>query len=810
MAFEERPVQEWFPRARAMLVIRFEEFGATISAKPPKKKQNLRKDNTPKELEYVKDPEAATRGRTVYVLQPKGGSKIAATSVDKMSHALNGVIPLSATHNRNGLDKADTLTLEFAYIDAPFDPRCIRSCGVEFYLGPITADQCAHEQDGVTTFLPDTFVDSYGRTRSNRRFRGWVDSWEVDYKEGSPIVRLECRDGRSVLIDQEAPPQLLISTKLPIHEAIADYLANFPQFAGIGVEWQGNPGEEAPKLQDFVSYNVKKLGSKGGGDKAKVMDYLMDMVGMCACILIMRDNTLIVTRPRTVLKKGAVRTDDTHKNAHRSINGMVLPNRTFVYGHDVKSMRFGRKFSMEAPSNVEVRCLLPDTIVESDNVERLYRRKYSGEIVRVFVGGLGVVLSGTSNHPVLTTRGWVSLGELVDGDYLVRCAFSERGVLGDPQVHTAPTKLVDLFGALSDAFDPERVPGREVDFHGDGMNADVDVVTTDRLLGNDPKPSAFEHLHKVVFEAARVAASFLTRHCPGELRIVNFLRWAVLATCGFVGSSCYGLEDFGRSVAKAKLLSLLVRSDGDAQLEELSLEPTTILPGLKVELPDGSSINVSLGKVIDIKREQYSGHVYNLQTRSGWYVASGIITHNCYLGRSKKTIMARFPDVTTQAMPGEGADKKWIVWRVQGVTNRETLKLIAQSVYEQSSRKELTVELETNDLASFGGDNLDPDVLDMLPGDPFDVYVLREREEFTSAGAVENAALAGNKLVELLTSMGHDRALARAYADSFSAGGFQSTFRLRTLSIEWSNEDGVSFKVSGCNFVEVRLDKEIV
>jgi hypothetical protein len=34
-------------------------------------------------------------------------------------------------------------------------------------------------------------------------------------------------------------------------------------------------------------------------------------------------------------------------------------------------------------------------------------------------------------------------------------------------------------------------------------------------------------------------------------------------------------------------------------------------------------------RVIEKRRVSFSGYVYNLQTASGWYVAEGIITHNC-------------------------------------------------------------------------------------------------------------------------------------------------------------------------------------
>lgn len=533
---DERPVQEWYPRARVSLLVRFEEFASEISAKPPDKKQTLRKGGTiTKELEYVLDPDAPP-GTRRYLLQPKGGSKIAAVSADKFTHKLWGIIPVSANLVRNGLDKADTLSVELPFIDVPYDPRCIRSCAIEYYLGTISEEDAAKEYTAATpTMVPDVYVDDRGNARSNLRFRGWVDNWEVNYSDtGTPTIKADCRDNRSVLIDQQSPPQLHLDPKMPLDKAIADYLANFPQFAGISVEWRGDG--DAPKLSGIAKNKGQEEGGKTGTSKSSVLDYLTDMVGMAGCILMMDDMTLVVAKPRAVLKAGATRTNDPHANAVRSINGMPLPNRAYVWGHNAKTMRFGRKFNEHAPSVVEVRCYVP-------------------------------------------------------------------------------------------------------------------------------------------------------------------------------------------------------------------------------------------GK--------------------------------------KQTMTVRFPDVTTHAQPGESADKKIMVWRMQGLTSKEDLKVVAQSIYEQSSRREMSVEVSTTDLASYGGDNYDPDTLDMRPGDSFDVYIAREPQGHTTVGEIEDAALVRAKLVQLMTDMGHDKEMATAYADSYNAAGFQTTFRLRSLKIDWSLDSGVSISLTGSNYIEVRLDKEI-
>src|SRR5690606_8267629 len=103
-------------------------------------------------------------------------------------------IPTTAGLGLNGIRTADTLQLGIKYRDLPIDPRVVRSCAVEYFLGCVTADDYERgmrgmqRRDGVLpgarvpyNVVPDTFLDSYGVARTNLRFQGWVDDWEDDF-----------------------------------------------------------------------------------------------------------------------------------------------------------------------------------------------------------------------------------------------------------------------------------------------------------------------------------------------------------------------------------------------------------------------------------------------------------------------------------------------------------------------------------------------------------------------------------------------------------------------------------------------------
>jgi intein/homing endonuclease len=44
---------------------------------------------------------------------------------------------------------------------------------------------------------------------------------------------------------------------------------------------------------------------------------------------------------------------------------------------------------------------------------------------------------------------------------------------------------------------------------------------------------------------------------------------------------------------------------------------------------DGLAGAVVLDPIVAVRRLPFSGHVYNLHTETGWYIASGILVHNC-------------------------------------------------------------------------------------------------------------------------------------------------------------------------------------
>ena len=365
---------DYYPAWKARLILRIDEMGDTKSlddklpSKTKLKTQVKGTGDTSDNLDVVTDPDSPP-GVTRYLLQPKapkasGGQQSCVTSSDDRTFEIE-VMPRKVSWKVESAREAETLKVDLQFVDLPLDPRVIRSCGIKFYLGTITPEEFAQAQStgkGLP-LLPDSHTWPDGVTRESIRFSGWVDEWNVEWAEDEPpMVSLECRDNTKLMISQESAPQLTIGQKEPIDKAIAKYLSNYPQFAGLSVEYRPNT-DTPPKLESILSPTAfkPKLGvspSKGGDAKLSVWDFLTDIVGSIGHLIRVEGNVIVVQRVRTFTTRAYIpRSDDPYQQ--RTVDGLALPRRAMIYGQNLQSLKIARKYSKGIPTNVEVRCYNP-------------------------------------------------------------------------------------------------------------------------------------------------------------------------------------------------------------------------------------------------------------------------------------------------------------------------------------------------------------------------------------------------------------------------------------------------------------------
>lgn len=308
----------------------------------------------------------------------------------------------------------------------------------------------------------------------------------------------------------------------------------------------------------------------------------------------------------------------------------------------------------------------------ADGVGKGYRRWYSGELA-TFVTKSGKSLSCTPNHPILTADGWIPAGELQPGDKIIEAAeyiFSAS----EPDDNNSVPSISQVVGALEEVGVLSSISGDAGQFHGDGAQGDIYVVSTTRKLTFWIKAALPERKKQLFFTMASLARAAIStfealrvRGLGAGSRLMSLLGdflakpWSQLLHLQGIGLATgsqnalllEGATDM--SVAYANLLrdfpgrvagGVKAQDGGEllrAGLKDLALQLSKINEALLSSsvdaahgdvqdfcaLIEGLPFRTQSVEVVNIKRESWSGHVFNLETSQGLYVANGIIVSNC-------------------------------------------------------------------------------------------------------------------------------------------------------------------------------------
>jgi hypothetical protein len=385
---------------KVRMAIRFDELGA---ARPLQKKadaqnaqrttRNLQGVQDPRgDLKLVQDADAPPGVQRLILLSTSSLSQIQSSNSQALQQPSSGfqristrlptrsqdkltfdvvVLPIELTWKKNGIREADHLQFKILFGDFPFDPRMCRSVGLECVMGVVTEDDYAAGVNGEyrqlpggeqesRSFVPDTYTDDQGRTRTNVRFQGFADTWENEWNGEGATITIEGRDNTQLLIDQGASPKLVLDMQKPLHVAVAQMLAHYPQMEGMSVEYQP-PGETPPVLKSALANTAHRpnLGPQPskGTDKLSVWDYITDVCGAVGHSCRVDGTRVIVQRVRSFMTSQVVRRPDDPYVGRTGPDGKALPWRRFYWGRNLAEMKTKRKFvPTNTGQNVEMRC----------------------------------------------------------------------------------------------------------------------------------------------------------------------------------------------------------------------------------------------------------------------------------------------------------------------------------------------------------------------------------------------------------------------------------------------------------------------
>jgi len=320
----------------------------------------------------------------------------------------------------------------------------------------------------------------------------------------------------------------------------------------------------------------------------------------------------------------------------------------------------------------EVFCFPGDLKVPFANVvEKAYRRWYSGEFVTLTFES-GRTLCATPNHPILTALGWRPIGALNVGDDVIEA--SEEAIQGFEKNQNdggIPT-IAEIFGTLEKNGIVESLKLSCASFHGDGSDSYVDIVRAARSLSIGRQPSRPKCGKQIRFPMANFSAFGVGafHFCMRGVKHASagFMRGVYKGAAVFGSRACHtqytgvgtvaqfhargfkALQDHAAANANSfrygkKAFASLISGDNIGRITKQYNLFWNFFKNVKFVKPsiysvlahtkhssdflDAAPFGTQLAKIVGIKREFRSAHVYNLQTDKGWYVADRIICRNC-------------------------------------------------------------------------------------------------------------------------------------------------------------------------------------
>jgi SPP1 gp7 family putative phage head morphogenesis protein len=322
-------------------------------------------------------------------------------------------------------------------------------------------------------------------------------------------------------------------------------------------------------------------------------------------------------------------------------------------------------------------CVLASQCIDTHGQEILrgYTRDYVGPFVTIKTAG-GKELTVTPNHPILTTKGFVTAGGLVEGGDVISEFVPTKGAIPRSrefyQQH-GPALIEEVTGALQESSDFVTVSEiiRGIDFHGDGAEGEVAVISTHRDLGHEAETTLSEKrpqggflwadeiralgaFYRLLLQLVGVMIEPLVRgRTPFTTGLIARYFPGVFHRFGFVADPNVSLpkptierakvaSNVGndRSIVLARLksfhrdfLGVLSKASSSARGYSGGVEvlPNAVLSEVELahKILDRDFGEIQADKIISLRRWEGRGRVHNLETTLNFYSAQGIVAGNC-------------------------------------------------------------------------------------------------------------------------------------------------------------------------------------
>lgn len=324
-----------------------------------------------------------------------------------------------------------------------------------------------------------------------------------------------------------------------------------------------------------------------------------------------------------VEKKVWVATEDGRtRPSHAAADGQsVLLGQPFRVGDAALQM----PCDPSAPAGEVVNCVTGDTLIQwaGYRMPTVTRREFSGSLVELVLS-TGDHLTCTPNHPVLSPFGYVPAQVIREGQYLLAA-----GQPPAPEVDHVPASIEELYRSAVETGQTRRVRGSAVDFHGDGTEAEVEIIRPDLSLPNEGEPPLPGQICKEALVRLSDREGTGSSSSAGNAPMFEGLGidgWPTSGTVSRFGESLPLLEGHAGEAEPIRLGSGAYR---EPEFIEATHDGRTRYPEGLAHLEDAASLGVQLAKVVQVNVLTGDYVVYNLSTEGGWYIGNSIWQHNC-------------------------------------------------------------------------------------------------------------------------------------------------------------------------------------
>lgn len=350
--------------------------------------------------------------------------------------------------------------------------------------------------------------------------------------------------------------------------------------------------------------------------------------------------------------------DSRTRPMHRLLNGKVF--------------RYDDPFWRRIRPPISWNCFLPDTEI-TGCVEYGLKSFYSGKAIKITTRS-GMSLSVTPNHPIYTSRGWVSADKITKSDHLIRNTDRIDGVTHSLSLvnnQQSPTIAEQLFESMTTNglrivdVSPFKLNGNlnrgnakvyvaAMNSHlMDGWDASLVQFIKDWILinaGNRSAVSQKETSSATVTDSGAVDVVDFEDSLDVGLGVTQGARNPGAGQVGMfveIANHCFQsiISSRGSSPGFTALSnnSIPVRfhcgpfngfrfgsgSDSDSVLSKNTIENVPTASRLFSQLIKACPGLIARDEVIEIVEFDFSGHVYDFQTETGIIFANGLMVHNC-------------------------------------------------------------------------------------------------------------------------------------------------------------------------------------